>query len=199
MHNRYPEAVTREVGDHIILSPASYINAQDTVPGNFAHKEQVVVYIAAGSYAPAASLAAFSVLLVKGDRCGNPLAPALSFTGRSSAFTTDQRMVLLGSRQALKSLKDSSHLPALVRSDIQTLVGGLEKWMSGWKRNGWRTSSKKPVASVDLWQDIDALCGPLSVRAEKVKAGTGDPWHERCTHALAAALETAVAEWQAQK
>lgn len=110
MHNKFPDVITREVQDRVRLSPAAYVDAPDPIPGNFPAAEQVVAYITAGKYAPAASPAAFSVLLVKADQDGIPMSPALIFTGHSSAFATDQRMVLLGTgmSQSSEGLRPSS-------------------------------------------------------------------------------------------
>ena len=35
--------------------------------------------------------------------------------------------------------------------------GGITGWITGWKRNGWKTADRKPVKNVDLWQRLDAL------------------------------------------
>ena len=35
------------------------------------------------------------------------------------------------------------------------LIDGLSKWITAWKRNGWRTASGKPVLNKDLWQALD--------------------------------------------
>ncbi|MGN7871772.1 RNase H family protein [Paracoccus sp. 22332] len=102
-------------------------------------------------------------------------------------------------RECLKALKDSAHLPILIRSDNQTLTGGLSSWLAAWKANGWRKRDKKAPESLDLWQEIDALCEPLSVQAERVKAESDDPWLDRCNAARDAALRMAVSEWQAGK
>lgn len=198
MHNKYSDLNVREMEERLTLSPAAYIDALDLVPGSFPDREKVVLYVCAGCHGSTGP-GAFSVLLVKVDQDGLPAAPALTFTGHSSTFTTEQRMVLQGAQKGLEAVKQSAHLPVLLRSEIQTLVDGLEKWLPGWKRNGWRNAAKKPVASADLWQEIDALCEPLSVRAERVKAGPNDPWQSRCNAARDAALKVAVAEWQAGK
>ena len=32
-------------------------------------------------------------------------------------------------------------------------MNGIIEWIHSWKRNGWKTSDKKPVKNADLWQD----------------------------------------------
>ncbi len=42
-----------------------------------------------------------------------------------------------------------------VITDSEYVKNGITKWIHGWKRNGWRTSSKKPVMNQDLWEALD--------------------------------------------
>jgi ribonuclease HI len=42
-------------------------------------------------------------------------------------------------------------------TDSQYLRGGVTGWIDNWKQNGWRTSDRKPVKNVDLWQQLDLL------------------------------------------
>ncbi|KAH6572858.1 hypothetical protein BASA62_003204 [Batrachochytrium salamandrivorans] len=32
---------------------------------------------------------------------------------------------------------------------------GMEGWMSGWKKKGWKTAKSTPVANQDLWMKLD--------------------------------------------
>ena len=43
-----------------------------------------------------------------------------------------------------------------IRSDSSYLINGMNTWLRGWKRSGWRTANKKPVKNVDLWIKLDA-------------------------------------------
>lgn len=47
-------------------------------------------------------------------------------------------------------------LPLKVISDRENLVKGINEWMAGWKKRGWKKSDKKPVANLECWQAIDA-------------------------------------------
>lgn len=45
----------------------------------------------------------------------------------------------------------------IIHTDNEMIVKGYNEWLEGWKKKGWKTASKKPVANQDLWNCIDAL------------------------------------------
>ena len=91
--------------------------------------------------------------------------------------TTNNRMELNAAIAALEALKR----PCLVdlHTDSQYLRDGITKWIKTWKRNGWRTSEKKPVKNADLWQKLDALCSRHQVRWHWLRGHVGHPLNER--------------------
>jgi ribonuclease HI len=52
-------------------------------------------------------------------------------------------------------------------------------WIAGWKRNGWKTADRKPVKTIDLWQQLDALRAQHDVRWHWVKGHAGTEGNER--------------------
>ena len=62
---------------------------------------------------------------------------------------------------ALEALKRPCRVD--LHTDSQYLRNGVLSWMANWKRNGWRTSDKKPVKNVDLWHRLDAALKPHQV------------------------------------
>ena len=52
-------------------------------------------------------------------------------------------------------------------------TGGIEKWIHGWKKNGWKTSAKKPVKNQELWMKIDTLNHFHEVQWKWVKGHSG--------------------------
>src|SRR5262245_10974509 len=64
-------------------------------------------------------------------------------------LTTNNRMELMAAIQALESLKRGIH--ARLYTDSNYLKLGITQWIHSWKKNGWRTSDKKPVKNDDLW------------------------------------------------
>lgn len=93
------------------------------------------------------------------------------------AETTNNRMELTAAIEALKALKR----PCAVRlvTDSQYLRDGITTWIERWRRNGWRTSAKKPVKNADLWQALDAAMARHEVTYEWVRGHAGHPENER--------------------
>lgn len=91
--------------------------------------------------------------------------------------TTNNRMELTAAIEALRALKR----PTRVRmfTDSKYVMQGIETWIHGWKKNGWRTSDKKPVKNIDLWQALDALAAQQQIEWRWVKGHSGDPGNER--------------------
>ena len=91
--------------------------------------------------------------------------------------TTNNRMELTAVIRALEALKR----PVAVRihTDSQYVQKGISQWIHNWKKNGWRTSDKKPVKNADLWQRLDVLSGQHDVAWIWVKGHAGHPGNER--------------------
>ena len=109
------------------------------------------------------------------------------------ASSTNNRMELMAAISALEALKK----PAIVdlTTDSQYVRQGITSWIHNWKRNGWRTSDKKPVKNVDLWQRLDAAAARHDVSWIWVRGHSGHPENERAD-ALARA-RIAEAGWAA--
>jgi len=96
-----------------------------------------------------------------------------------NADTTNNRMELTAVISALEALKEPCNIT--LYTDSRYVMDGIEKWISAWKQNGWRTSNKKaPVKNVELWQKLDALCLKHEIRWVWVKGHAGHPENERC-------------------
>ena len=91
--------------------------------------------------------------------------------------TTNNRMELTAVIRALEALKR----PVAVRihTDSQYVQKGISQWIHNWKKNGWRTSDKKPVKNADLWQRLDILSSQHDVAWIWVKGHAGHPGNER--------------------
>ena len=56
---------------------------------------------------------------------------------------------------------------------------GITDWIHGWKRNGWKTSQKKPVKNAALWQELDEARTRHDVNWHWVKGHAGHPENDR--------------------
>lgn len=93
------------------------------------------------------------------------------------AETTNNRMELLAAIHALETLERASRITVV--TDSAYVKNGVTSWIHGWKRNGWKTSNKKPVKNVELWQRLDAAQARHQVIWEWVKGHAGHPENER--------------------
>ena len=93
------------------------------------------------------------------------------------AHTTNNRMELMAAISALEALKKPCTVD--LYTDSQYVRQGITGWINGWKKNGWRTSDKKPVKNVDLWQRLDAALKTHDVRWHWVKGHAGHDANER--------------------
>ena len=91
--------------------------------------------------------------------------------------TTNNRMELMAIIRALETLKRPCKVRAI--TDSQYVMKGVTQWMPGWKKRGWRTAARKPVANRDLWERLDAALQRHEVEWEWVRGHTGQQGNER--------------------
>ncbi len=108
------------------------------------------------------------------------------------SHTTNNRMELTAAIEALCALKQSSSVN--VYTDSQYLRLGITKWLSEWKRRGWRTASKSPVKNEDLWRRLDELTKQHDVRWYWVKGHSGHSGNERADKLANQAIDELISE-----
>ena len=91
--------------------------------------------------------------------------------------TTNNRMELRGVIEALRLL--TRECEVVVYTDSSYVQKGISDWIHGWKRNGWRTSDKKPVKNDDLWRQLDELVAKHQIEFRWVKGHAGNEGNER--------------------
>ena len=92
--------------------------------------------------------------------------------------TTNNRMELLAAIEALALLKEQCLVE--LTTDSQYVKDGINQWIHNWRKNGWRTSNKKPVKNADLWKKLDQEVQRHTVNWHWVKGHSGHPENERC-------------------
>ena len=100
--------------------------------------------------------------------------------GGSDPATTNNRMELTAALAVLQELATLPRQPQLaIRTDSRYVIDGLQSWMAGWKRKGWKTAAGAPVLNRDLWEQLDRARLP-GVVLQHVRGHNGDPDNERC-------------------
>lgn len=106
----------------------------------------------------------------------------------AEALTTNNRMELMAAIAALEALKKPCRVT--LTTDSNYVKDGVTKWIHGWKKNGWRTSDKKPVKNEDLWKRLDTAQAQHQIKWEWVKGHAGHPENERADALARAAIKT---------
>jgi ribonuclease HI len=101
-------------------------------------------------------------------------------------YTTNNRMELMAAIMALETLKRPCAVD--LHTDSEYLRQGITGWITGWKRNGWRTAARKPVRNVDLWQRLDAAVKRHTLRWHWVRGHAGHRLNERADELARAAI-----------
>ena len=127
-------------------------------------------------------------IFTDGACSGNPgpggWGAVLRFQGREKELsgghpeTTNNQMELQAAIEALKALKEPCSI--VLYTDSQYLRQGITLWIHNWKRNGWKTSDKKPVKNQALWEELDGLVKIHAINWHWLKGHAGHPENERC-------------------
>lgn len=91
--------------------------------------------------------------------------------------TTNNRMELMAAIMALKELPVGS--VAILHTDSEYVMKGINEWLPAWKARGWKTAAKKPVKNQDLWQALDEINARQRVSWRWVKGHAGNAGNER--------------------
>lgn len=91
--------------------------------------------------------------------------------------TTNNRMEMLAAIKAFEALKPATQVR--LHTDSTYVKDGITKWITNWKRNGWRTAAKKPVKNADLWQILEKVMVGHQVEWHWVKGHSGHPENDR--------------------
>lgn len=101
--------------------------------------------------------------------------------------TTNNRMELTAAIESLKALKQPCAID--LYTDSTYVRDGINKWLMGWKANGWKTAAKKPVKNQDLWQTLDLETNHHSITWHWVKGHSSNHYNERADQLAVAAYK----------
>ena len=103
--------------------------------------------------------------------------------------TTNNIMEITAVIEALKLLKHKCNVK--IYSDSAYVVNAfLQKWIDNWKKNNWKTASKKPVKNKELWQELDKLTQIHQVKFHKVKGHSDNEFNNRCDELARNAIDS---------
>ena len=92
-------------------------------------------------------------------------------------LTTNNIMELMAVIESLKAI--SKPFDIEITTDSKYVKNGITAWIYNWKRNGWKTASKKPVKNKELWIELDNLIQKHNVSWKWVKGHSGHIENER--------------------
>lgn len=106
--------------------------------------------------------------------------------------TTNNRMELTAVIEGLSALKRRCRV--ILRVDSNYVKNGVERWLPGWKRNGWKTAAKQPVKNAELWRQLDAIAARHEISWRWVKGHSGDPGNEHADALANRGVESVLTE-----
>lgn len=89
------------------------------------------------------------------------------------AYTTNNRMELLGAIEGLRALKESCEVDII--SDSSYVVKGINEWLEGWIKRDF-----KKVKNPDLWSEYIEVSKIHKVNAIWIRGHDGHVENERC-------------------
>nr|VFK30898.1 MAG: ribonuclease HI [Candidatus Kentron sp. MB]VFK75747.1 MAG: ribonuclease HI [Candidatus Kentron sp. MB] len=107
--------------------------------------------------------------------------------------TTNNRMELMAAIAGLEALK--RRCKVRLTTDSQYLQNGITRWISGWKRKGWKTGDNSPVKNQDLWRRLDTLSSYHEISWAWVRGHSGHAENERVDTLARKAIENLSQAW----
>ena len=102
--------------------------------------------------------------------------------------TTNNQMELIAAIKALEFLNKYNDIT--INTDSNYVKEGITTWIFNWKKNNWKTSSKKPVKNKELWERLDELNLSKNINWSWVKAHNVDEFNIQVDHLARQAAET---------
>lgn len=102
--------------------------------------------------------------------------------------TTNNRMELTGAIEAIQKIQEYMSAEGFrtsnaihLFSDSKYLIDGINQWVEGWKKRGWKKADGKAPENMELWKRLDDLRSELTgIHFHWVKGHAGHPQNEQC-------------------
>jgi ribonuclease HI len=101
--------------------------------------------------------------------------------GGHAANTTNNKMELTGAIEALAHVERVDGRVA-VYTDSTYVIKGIQEWIWGWRRRGWKTAEGGAVQNREFWERLHALVegrGKGTISWHYVRGHVGIPGNER--------------------
>ena len=129
---------------------------------------------------------------------GNPgkggWGAVLEYGGKSKEIfggdlsTTNNKMELKAVIEALRLLTEPCKVT--LTTDSKYVIQGITEWISGWKKNNWKNSSKQDVKNKDLWIELDNCIEGHNIDWQWVKGHSGHEGNERADELANKGIDT---------
>lgn len=104
--------------------------------------------------------------------------------GGREDVTTNNRMEMTAALYALMHIEtsheNSKAFTYTIYTDSAYLLNGVTKWIHGWHKNNWITSTKEDVKNRDLWERIYEVIQGKKIEWTLVPGHSAIPGNERC-------------------
>ena len=101
--------------------------------------------------------------------------------------TTNNRMELMAAIKALEAIDKDYEIT--LYTDSNYVKDGITSWISNWKKNNWKTASKKDVKNKELWMRLDEAIKDKNISWVWVKGHAGNAGNEQADYLARSALE----------
>ena len=101
--------------------------------------------------------------------------------GGREDHSTNNRMELTGAIRGLEEIAGRPG-PLAIYTDSTYVIQGIEQWIWGWRRRGWKTATGTDVLNRDLWERLATLVdarGKGGIAWHYVRGHVGTPGNER--------------------
>ena len=101
--------------------------------------------------------------------------------------TTNNQMELMGAIESLKALKRPSAV--VLTTDSQYVCKGMNEWIEGWIKKGWKNSSNKPVKNMELWKELHEVSQQHNIEWKWIKGHAGFDGNEQADRLAVQAIK----------
>ena len=112
----------------------------------------------------------------------------ISYRAGFERNTTNNQMELMAAIKAIEFLDKYNDIN--LNTDSNYVRQGITNWILNWKRNNWKTSTKKVVKNRELWERLDKLNLSKNIIWSWVKAHNVDEFNNQVDQLARQAAET---------